>query len=72
MMTKKVSASLAVSARSGKEPADCSFLLLGTAECEEDITQAIEEDVLTSVTLMIDCLRKILQFATFWSLFYKT
>lgn len=32
-MTKKVIAGLAISARSGKEPADCSFLLLGTADC---------------------------------------
>lgn len=32
----------------------------------------LKEDVLTSVTPMIDCLKEILQFATCWLLFYKT
>lgn len=68
-MTKKVTAGLAVSARSGKEPADCSFLLLGTQTVRKIHT--LQGDVLTSVTLMIDCLKEILQFATCWLLFYK-
>lgn len=64
-MTKKVITSLTISARSGKEPTDCSFLMLRRADCWEDVIHALQRDALTCVTLMIDCRKEILQFATF-------